>query len=435
MTSRLNAPEASAVVVPSEVVPSNNSTVEPTSAVPVIVTLCLLVRLSVDESPVSSVIIKSRPVGAAGAVASTVMASAADAAPTLPAASVALAVIERAPAASVTSRLNAPEAFAVVVPSEVVPSNNSTRASASACPVIVKPELWLVTLSALSVPLSSAAARSRPVGAAGAVASTVMASAADAAPTLPAASVALAVIERAPAASVTSRLNAPEAFAVVVPSEVVPSNNSTRASASACPVIVKPELWLVTLSALSVPLSSAAARSRPVGAAGAVASTVMASAADAAPTLPAASVALAVIERAPAASVTSRLNAPEAFAVVVPSEVVPSNNSTRASASACPVIVKPELWLVTLSALSVPLSSAAARSRPVGAAGAVASTVMASAADAAPTLPAASVALAVIERAPAASVTSRLNAPEAFAVVVPSEVVPSNNSTRALASA
>ena len=98
-------------------------------------------------------------------------------------------------------------------------------------------------------------------------------------------------------------------------------------------------------------------------------------------------------------------------------------------------MVSAEVWLVTLSALSVPLSSAAARSRPVGAAGGVASTVMARAADAAPTLPAASVALAVIDRAPAASVTSRLNAPEASAVVVPSEVVPSNNSTRALASA
>ena len=69
---------------------------------------------------------------ATGAKLSTVIGSAADAAPTLPATSVALAVIERAPAASVTSRLNAPDEFAVVVPSEVVPSNNSTRALASA---------------------------------------------------------------------------------------------------------------------------------------------------------------------------------------------------------------------------------------------------------------------------------------------------------------
>ena len=170
---------------------------------------------------------------AAGGVASTVTASAADAAPTLPAASVALAVIERAPAASVTSRLNAPVALAVVVPSEVVPSNNSTRALASAWPVMVRAEVWPVKLSVLLKPLSSAAARSRPVGAAGGVPSTVTANAADAAPTLPAASVALAVIERAPAGSVTSRLKAPVALAVVVPSEVVPSNNSTRELASA----------------------------------------------------------------------------------------------------------------------------------------------------------------------------------------------------------
>ena len=183
---------------------------------------------------------------AAGGVASTVTASAVDAAPTSPDASVALAVIERAPAASVTSRLNAPVAFAVVVPSEVAPSNNSTRALASAWPVMVSAEVWLVTLSALSVPLSSIAAKSRSVGAAGGVTSTVTANTDDAAPTLPAASVALAVIERAPAASVTSRLNAPVAFAVVVPSEVAPSNNSTRVLASAWPVMVSAEVWLVT---------------------------------------------------------------------------------------------------------------------------------------------------------------------------------------------
>ena len=229
------------------------------------------------------------------------------------------------------------------MPSEVVPSNNSTRALASAWPVIVRAEVWLVTLSVLSEPLSSAAAKSRPVGAAGGVASTVMASAADAALTLPAASIALAVIERTPAASVTSRLNAPVPLAVVVPSEVVPSNSSTRASASAWPVIVRADVLLVTLSLSLDPVSSAAAKSRPVGAAGAVASTVTVNAADAALTEPAALVALAVIARAPTANVTSRLNAPEAFAVVVPSEVVPSNNSTRALASACPVMVRADV--------------------------------------------------------------------------------------------
>ena len=130
---------------------------------------------------------------------------------------------------------------------------------------------------------------------------------------------------------------------------------------------MSPDVWLVTLSALLIPLSSPAARSRPVGAAGGALSTVMTSGADAAPTLPAALVALAVIECVPAASFTSRLNVPFALAVVVPSEVVPSNNSTRALASTRPVIVSPDVLLVTLSALLIPLSSAAARSRPVGA--------------------------------------------------------------------
>ena len=99
------------------------------------------------------------------------MANTDDAAPTLPAASVALAVMECAPSASVTSRLNAPVALAAVVPSEAAPSNNSTRALASAWPVMVSADVWSVTLSALSVPLSSTAARSTTVGASGGVVS------------------------------------------------------------------------------------------------------------------------------------------------------------------------------------------------------------------------------------------------------------------------
>ena len=120
-------------------------------------------------------------------------------------------------------------------------------------------------------------------------------------------------------------------------------------------------------------MSSAAAKSRPVGAAGAVVSTVMVSAADAAPTLPAVSVAFAVMERAPAASVTSRLNAPVvACAVVVPSEVGPSNNSTVESISAVPVIVT--LCLLVRSSIGdAPVSSAVIKSRLIGAAGATVS--------------------------------------------------------------
>ena len=190
---------------------------------------------------------------------------------------------------------------------------------------------------------------------------------------MPAASVAFAVIALMPAASATSRLKFPELSAVTVPSEVVPLNSSTRALASAVPVIVSPEVWLVTLSLLLEPVSSAEARSRPVGAAGAVVSTVIDSGEDAPPTLPAASVAFAVIALMPAASATSRLKFPELSAVTVPSEVVPLNSSTRALASAVPVIVSPEVWLVTLSLLLEPVSSAEARSRPVGAAGAVVS--------------------------------------------------------------
>ena len=100
----------------------------------------------------------------------TEIARADDAALTLPAASVALAVMELMPTASVTSFVKAPEPSAVVVPNEVAPSKSSTCALASAVPVIVRFAVWKVSLS-LFVPVSSAAARSRLAGAEGAVTS------------------------------------------------------------------------------------------------------------------------------------------------------------------------------------------------------------------------------------------------------------------------
>ena len=125
-------------------------------------------------------------------------------------------------------------------------------------------------------------------------------------------------------------------------------------------------------------VSSTAARSRAVGA-DAVVSTVMSSACvvEAALTLPATSVWMARTLWVPAASETSRLNVPPATVVVPrlsPASTTPlllasSNSVTVAPFSPEPLIVRAEVFLVMLSLLFEPVSSAAARSRPVGVAG------------------------------------------------------------------
>ena len=78
-----NAPLLSAVAVPKEEDPLNNVTLEPASAVPVIVGVESFAEEDVDKD-----------VGASGDVASTVIDKAEDAEEVLPAASVAVAVNE-----------------------------------------------------------------------------------------------------------------------------------------------------------------------------------------------------------------------------------------------------------------------------------------------------------------------------------------------------
>ena len=78
-----NAPLLSAVAVPKEEDPLNNVTVEPASAVPVIVGVESFAEEDVDKD-----------VGASGAVVSTVIDRAEETEEVLPAASVAVAVSE-----------------------------------------------------------------------------------------------------------------------------------------------------------------------------------------------------------------------------------------------------------------------------------------------------------------------------------------------------
>src|SRR3954471_2962463 len=170
--------------------------------------------------------------GAAGAVVSMVSDQLAEAAPVLPAASVALAVKLWPPWASVAvAKLQAPDPLAVVVPSWVAPSSTATVALASALPLSVS-VVALVMWSVLLRPLSGSTALT--AGAAGAAVSMVSDQAVEAAEMLPAASVALAVKLWPPWARVAvAKLQAPDPLAVVVPSWVAPSSTATVALASA----------------------------------------------------------------------------------------------------------------------------------------------------------------------------------------------------------
>src|SRR3954447_13923485 len=111
--------------------------------------------------------------------------------------------------------------------------------------------------------------------------------------------------------------------------------------------------------------------------------------------LPAASVALAVMLCVPPLNVLLvMLQFPLPSAVVVPSTVLPSSNTTGLLAAVVPEKVG-VVTLVMLSVLELPLSLAAIRSG-TEAVGPVVSMVMLSAAEADETFPATSVALAVM---------------------------------------
>ena len=92
---RLQAPLVSADTLANAVVLplSYSATVELASALPLKVGVAALVVLSVFELPLSEVVARSRAVGAAGVEVSTVTVKADEAAPVLPARSVAVAVM------------------------------------------------------------------------------------------------------------------------------------------------------------------------------------------------------------------------------------------------------------------------------------------------------------------------------------------------------
>ena len=130
--------------------------------------------------PLSEVATRSGVLDAAGALVSMVMDSALDATPTLPAWSVAFAVIVCVPSPRVAEVIDqTPAALALPEPTAVAPSNNATVEFASAVPVNAG-DVTLVMLSVFEPPLSDAVARSGFPGAAGAVVSIVTCSTPDA---------------------------------------------------------------------------------------------------------------------------------------------------------------------------------------------------------------------------------------------------------------
>ena len=155
-----------------------------------------MVRLSVLELPLSLVAVKSGAPGAAGAVVSMMTLRAAEVV-LLPAASVALAVMLCVPSLNaLLVMLQLPLPSAVVVPSTVLPSSNTTVLLASVVPEKVG-VVTLVMLSVLELPLSVAAVMSGAEGDAGAEVSIVMLRAAELA-ALPAVSLCSAVMECVP---------------------------------------------------------------------------------------------------------------------------------------------------------------------------------------------------------------------------------------------
>src|SRR5258705_424814 len=175
----LNAPVvALAMPVPSTVLPfvSYNVTVLPASAVPSIFS-CVKLVIPSPFALLSVVLSSDSPVGATGAIVSTVTEYAADAALVLPAASIAFALMLWAPFASAdVVMLNEPVvALAMPEPSTVVPL---VSYSVTVLPVSAVPSIFncvkLVIPSPLA-PLSVVLSSDSPVGANGAAVSTVTA--------------------------------------------------------------------------------------------------------------------------------------------------------------------------------------------------------------------------------------------------------------------
>ena len=192
----------------SEVVVTVRTRVEPLYALRVIVELGSAVPVSVGVLSLGSEVI-DKELGASGPVVSIVMEREADFNETLPAASVAVAVIVYVPSEIAEEGVNekAPLVSTVVVPKVEESIKIVTVEFASAVPDIVGVESFVSDIFV------------REVGASGDVVSIVMERESDSDETLPAASVAVAFIEYEPSARAEEGVKekAPLLLAVVLP--------------------------------------------------------------------------------------------------------------------------------------------------------------------------------------------------------------------------
>jgi hypothetical protein len=252
-----------------------------------------LVLLSELDAPVSDAANKSRPVGADGAVPSTVMGNAVDDGETLPAGSVNVDEMFHVPSVSVGSVQFVAEPITYVHDTVVVPFvAEMVIVSPLVPPLALKVGVVsLVLLSELDAPVSDAANKSRPVGADGAVPSTVMGNAVDDGETLPAGSVNVDEMFHVPSVSVGSVQFVAEPITYVHDTVVVPFvAEMVMVSPLVPPLALKVGVVsLVLLSVEEFPVSDAVTRSTPEGADGGVVSTEM-SRDCVVPVLPAASV-------------------------------------------------------------------------------------------------------------------------------------------------
>ncbi len=284
----------------------------------------------------------------------------------------------------------------MVVPFDVAPSNNSTVLFASAVPLKVKLVVWLVILSVLDDPVSSADAKSGVEGTLGAVVSMVIESEGDDGDSLPARSVKVEVMTCTPPPRV-------EVVIVYTPPEQTPEPTAVAPSyiVTVSPLVQLPvNVGVVSLVLLSVeddPVSDAAIRSgADVGALGEVVSIVIERLPEAADVLPAGSVCFAfMVVCAPSESADAVMVTGEDAHTALPTGVVLSYNVTVAPTSQ--VMVK--LGVVSEVILSVddePVSEAVIKSGVPGAAGVLVSIVTDKLADATEMFPAASVCFALM---------------------------------------
>jgi hypothetical protein len=264
-----------------------------------------LVLLSESDDPVSDADNKSRPVGAAGAVPSIVMGNAVDDGEMLPAGSVSVDEMFHVPSVSVGSVQFVADPITYVHDTVVVPLvAEMVIVSPLVPPLALKVGVVsLVLLSELDAPVSDAANKSRPVGAAGAVPSIVMGNAVDDGEMLPAGSVNVDEMFQVPSVSVGSVQFVADPITYVHDTVVVPLvAEIVIVSPLVPPLALKVGVVsLVLLSELDAPVSDAANKSTPDGADGAVVSTEI-SRDCVVPVLPAASVTDAEIVHVPSDS-------------------------------------------------------------------------------------------------------------------------------------